>query len=393
MASRPGTPRLLRELNDRSALDLLVSSGPLTRTQIGERTGLSKVTASQLLARLEDRGLVAVVGEQAGGRGPNAALYAVVPSSAYVAGLDVGPRGVTAGIADITGHVAAEIAIEPGDDAVSLVHNAVVKACRSAKVPLTKLHALVLGTPGVVDPRSGDVQFIYDLPHWHEGVLEALRRDLRIPVTIENDVNLGALAERAYGAARDVDDFALLWADRGLGLAVVLGGRLHRGFSGGAGEIGYLPVPGAALPEKDTESVTWGMPALAGGLGALAGADAVRDLARQHGFDEPTATECVRAAVAADKAGGPFLDALATRLAYGVASVTIVLDPELVLISGELGRAGGEPLISRIQEAVGRICPTRPRVALSQVVGNPVLRGALLAALDRARDEVFSSGE
>jgi predicted NBD/HSP70 family sugar kinase len=392
MASRPGTPRLLRELNDRSALDLLVSSGPLTRTQIGERTGLSKVTASQLLSRLEERGLVAVVGEQAGGRGPNAALYAVVPSSAYVAGLDVGPHGVTAGVADITGHIAAEITVEPGDDAVSLVHNAVVKACRSAKVPLAKLHALVIGTPGVVDPRTGDVQFIYDLPHWHAGILEALRRDLRLPVMIENDVNLGALAEKESGAARDVDDFALLWADRGLGLAVVLGGRLHRGFSGGAGEIGYLPVPGAALPEKDTESVTWGMPALAGGLGALAGADAVRDLAREHGFDEPTATECVRAAAAAGASGGPFLDALATRLAYGVASVTIVLDPELILISGELGRVGGERLVGRIQEAVGRICPTTPRVALSQVVGNPVLQGALLAALDRARDDVFSSG-
>jgi predicted NBD/HSP70 family sugar kinase len=392
MASRPGTPRLLRELNDRSALDLLVSSGPLTRTQIGERTGLSKVTASQLLARLEERGLVAVVGEQAGGRGPNAALYAVVPSSAYVAGLDVGPNGVTAGIADITGHMAAEITVEPGEDAVSLVHNAVVKACRSARVPLAKLRALVLGTPGVVDPRTGDVRFVYDLPHWHAGILEALRRDLRMPVTIENDVNLVALAEKQYGAARGVDDFALLWADRGLGLAVVLGGRLHRGFSGGAGEIGYLPVPGAALPEKDTESVTWGMPALAGGLGALAGADAVRDLGRKHGFEEPTSTECVRAAVSAGASGGPFLDELATRLAYGVASVTIVLDPELVLISGELGRAGGEHLISRIQEAVGRICPTRPRVALGQVVGNPVLRGAVLAALDRAREEVFPSG-
>jgi predicted NBD/HSP70 family sugar kinase len=393
MASRPGTPRLLRELNDRSALDLLVSSGPLTRTQIGERTGLSKVTASQLLARMEDRGLVAVVGEQAGGRGPNAALYAVVPSSAYVAGLDVGPNSVTAGIADITGHIAAEVTVSPDDtqDAVSLVHNAVVKACRSAKVPLSRLRALVIGTPGVVDPRSGDVEFIYDLPHWHAGILEALRRDLRIPVTIENDVNLGALAEKECGAARDVSDFALLWADRGLGLAVVLGGRLHRGASGGAGEIGYLPVPGAALPEKDTESVTWGMPALAGGLGALAGADAVRDLARAHGFDEPTATECVRAAASAGASGGPFLDELATRLTYGVASVTIVLDPELILISGELGRAGGERLIRRIQEAIGRICPTRPRVALSEVVGNPVLRGALFAALDHARDEVFSS--
>src|ERR1700720_3281847 len=103
MKRRPGTPSLLRELNDRAALELLLSGGPLTRAQVGERTGLSKVTASQLLARLEERGLVETVGEQAGGRGPNAALYAVVPSSAYVAGLTVGPEGVVAGGADITG--------------------------------------------------------------------------------------------------------------------------------------------------------------------------------------------------------------------------------------------------------------------------------------------------
>jgi predicted NBD/HSP70 family sugar kinase len=393
MATRPGTPRLLRELNDRSALDLLVRSGPLTRAEIGRHTGLSKVTASQLLARLEERGLVAVVGEQAGGRGPNAALYAVVPSSAYVAGLEVGPNTVVAAIADITGNVVAEVTIDPNgaDDPVSVIHSAVVKACRSGRIPLAKLHALVLGTPGVVDPRTGDVQFIFDLPHWHAGILEALRRDLRLPVTIENDVNLAALAEKADGAAKDTDDFALLWAARGLGLAVMLGGRLHRGVSGGAGEIGYLPVPGVPLPEKDTESVTWGMPALAGGLGALVGADAVRELAARHGFAGPTATGCVRAAAAAGESADAFLRELATRLAYGVASVTIVLDPELVVITGDLGRAGGDRLAELIEEAVGRICPTRPRVALTRVEGNPVLRGALLAALDRARDDVFSA--
>src|SRR3954453_12025452 len=132
MPSRPGTPRLLRELNDRSALDLLVSSGPLTRAQIGERTGLSKVTASQLLARLEERGLVEVVGEQAGGRGPHAALYPVVPAAAYVAGLEVGPTGVTAGIADITGCIIAQVTVDldNADDPVSVVHTAVTKACR-----------------------------------------------------------------------------------------------------------------------------------------------------------------------------------------------------------------------------------------------------------------------
>src|SRR5690606_39530780 len=88
MERRPGVPRLLREINDRAALELLLASGPMTRGQIGELTGLSKVTASQTLARLEERGLVEVVGAQAGGRGPHAALYSVIPSSAYVAGLD-----------------------------------------------------------------------------------------------------------------------------------------------------------------------------------------------------------------------------------------------------------------------------------------------------------------
>jgi predicted NBD/HSP70 family sugar kinase len=393
MAQGPGTPRLLRALNDRAALELLLAEGPLTRTQIGGRTGLSKVTASQLLARLEERGLVEVVGEQASGRGPSAALYAVVPSSAYVAGVEVGPSGVTAGIADITGHIVSEVTVDPNgaEDPVAVVHNAVIKACRSAKVAVSRLNAFVIGSPGVVDPRTGDVEFAFDLPSWHAGVLEGLRTDLRRPVVIENDVNLVAVAEQAYGAANGADDFALIWVDRGIGLAVMLGGRLHRGMSGGAGEIGYLPVPGVPLPEGVTESMTWGKPALAGGFGSLVGADAVRDLARSHGFAEPTAIECVQVAVADEERGGPFLDELATRISYGVASVNIVLDPGLMVIAGDLGRAGGRPLAGRVEDAVARICPTRPQVAVTEVEGNPVLRGAIHAALVRAREEVFST--
>jgi predicted NBD/HSP70 family sugar kinase len=223
-------------------------------------------------------------------------------------------------------------------------------------------------------------------------------------VVLENDVNLAAIAERAYGAARDAEDFALMWLDRGIGLSVMLGGRLHRGRSGGAGEIGYLPVPGAPLPsgtarrtpsddEGVTESTTWGIPALAGGYGSLVGADAVRSLAHAHGIVEPTAIECVRVAAADEVHGGAFLDELANRISYGVTSVNIVLDPGLVVLSGQLGRAGGRPLATRIASAVGRISPTRPTVAVTEVEGNAVLRGALHAALEKARNEVFSTPE
>src|SRR3984885_1986887 len=340
MEQRPGTPRLLRELNDRAALELLLAGGPMTRAQVGERTGLSKVTASQLLSRLEDRGLVSTVGEQAGGRGPNAALYAVVPSSAYVAGLHVEHDEVRAGGADITGEVCTQGTGDPNGAAnpVELVRGAVAAACRSAGVEMSRLNALVIGTPGVLDPSTGDPRLAVNLPAWHEGVLDALRSDLRQPVTIENDVNLAAMAERAVGVAQGADDFVLMWIGVGLGLATILGGRLHRGVGGAAGEIGYLPVPGVPLPEDLSHPAT-------GAFQRLVGAQAVLPLAQSYGFAEPTAAGAVASAVSAvsagNQAGADFLCELAVRVATGVAAISVVLDPGLVVLGGGGGLAGG----------------------------------------------------
>jgi predicted NBD/HSP70 family sugar kinase len=390
MQRRPGTPSLLRELNDRSALELLLTGGPLTRAQLGEHTGLSKVTASQLLSRLEERGIVEVAGELAGGRGPNAALYAVVPSTAYVAGLHVEQDEISAGVADITGNVVARISVNPSaaEDPVALVRAAVQAACSSAGVPPESLRAFVIGTPGVLDPRTGDPRLAVNLPAWHEGVLEALRSDLGRPVTLENDVNLAAMAEQAAGAAVGVPDFVLVWIGIGLGLATVLGGTLHRGVGGAAGEIGYLPVPGAPLPEDLTHPAT-------GAFQRLVGAQAVLPLAESFGFAEKSAADAVAAAVRAaaggDQRADDFLSELAVRVATGVAAISVVLDPGLVVLSGDVGRAGGTELASRVAADVGRFCPAKPTVVPTAVDGWPVLRGAILAAVGKARAELLAS--
>jgi predicted NBD/HSP70 family sugar kinase len=408
MERRPGVPRLLRELNDRAALELLLTGGPMTRAQLGERTGLSKVTASQLLGRLEDRGLVEVVGEQAGGRGPNAAVYAVVPSSAYVAGLHVELDEVSAGVADVTGRVVTEVSVDPNGAAnpVEVVRGAIARACAAAGIAPETLRAFVIGTPGVLDPRTGDLRIAVNLPAWHEGVLDALRTDLGRPVTIENDVNLAAMAERELGGAAGTADFVLVWIGVGLGLATMLGGRLHRGVGGAAGEIGYLPVPGVPLPQDITHPAT-------GAFQSLVGAQAVLPLAARYGFAAPTAAAAVRAAVLAEQASaerasagqasaGPggsgdpaaaagFLGELAGRVALGVAAVCVVLDPGLVVLGGEVGRAGGTALARRVAAEVGRISPATPEVVPTAVDGKPVLRGAILAAVDAARAELLAS--
>ncbi|MBY8875942.1 ROK family transcriptional regulator [Micromonospora sp. PLK6-60] len=382
----PGTPRLLRALNDRAALELLLERGPLTRARIGELTGLSKVTASQLVERLEERGLVTRVGEQAGGRGPNAQLYAVRPGSAHVVGVDVGAERVVAACADITGavHGRVEQSTRDTDDPVGVVHNAVVQAAASAGAELSTVRRVVLGTPGLVDPATGDITFAFNLPRWHRGLLAALREDLHIPVVFENDVNLAAVAEAQSGAAREVPDFVLVWVGAGVGLAIVLGGRLHHGSTGAAGEIGYLPVPGVPIPRDVSRRAK---PAFQ----QLAGADAVRAVAREHGLPDTDAAAAVRAAVAAGPAGGPMLDELARRLALGVASTCVVLDPPLVVLAGEVGQAGGAALAERVQQEVAAITLVRPRVVVTGLTEEPILRGALRTALDAVRDEVFGS--
>jgi predicted NBD/HSP70 family sugar kinase len=404
---RPGTPSLLRELNDRAALDLLLGGEPLTRAQISERTGVSKVTVSQMLTRLEERGLVTVAGAaQAGGRGPNAALYSVVPSSAYVAGLYVESDLVSAAVADVTGRRVAEVSVDPNgdDEPVSLVRDAVARACLSAGVEPSRLSALVIGSPGVLDPRTGDPRLAVNLPAWHEGVLDGLREVLHKPVVIENDVNLAAMAERVAGAAVGLDDFAMVWLGGGLGLATVLGGQVRRGVAGAAGEIGWLPVHGAPLPTN------LGHPAGAG-FQSLAGGKVVRALAAEHGFIAASAGEAVTAAVesasgtvesasrtaqsgsrtAQSASAAAFLDELAHRVAIGVASVCVVLDPGLVVLGGEVGRAGGSVLADRVANEVSRMCLARPRVVPTAVPGEPVLRGAMLAALAQAHAALLAS--
>ena len=382
----PGTPRLLRALNDRAALELLLERGPLTRARLGELTGLSKVTASQLVERLEERGLVTRVGEQAGGRGPNAQLYAVRPSSAHVVGVDVGPDRVVAACADITGAVIGRVeqSTRDTDDPVGVVHNAVVQAASSAQAQLSSVRRIVLGTPGLVDPGTGDITFAFNLPRWHSGLLAALREDLHTPVVFENDVNLAAVAEAQSGAAQGLADFVLVWVGAGLGLAIMLGGRLHHGSSGAAGEIGYLPVPGAPIPRDVSRRAKPAFQQLIGG-------DSVRAVAREHGYPDADAADAVRAAVADGTAGGPMLDELARRLALGVASTCVVLDPPLVVLAGEVGQAGGAALADRVQHEVAAITLVRPRVVPTGLTEEPILQGALRTALDAVRDEVFGS--
>ncbi|MEU8641148.1 ROK family transcriptional regulator [Streptomyces sp. NPDC048674] len=397
-AGTPGTPRVLRAMNDRAALDLLLAHGPLSRTRIGKLTGLSKPTASQLLARLEAAGLVLATGTSEGRPGPNAQLYAVNPGAGHAAGLDVTPDRVLAAVADITGRTVGEYELatpgrRPAQPVVRQVTDALDGAVKAAGLARDDVRRLVIGTPGAFDPNTGRLRYASHLPGWHTPtLLDELAAALPMPVEYENDVNLVAIAEQRLGAAQGHEDFVLLWNEGGLGAALVLGGRLHRGWTGGAGEVGFLPVPGAPLVRQVTK-------ANSGGYQELAGSQALPELARELGikdlpagpYTEVAATLVERAAAVADGPYRQLLETYATGLATGLASLVSVLDPELVVLSGSSLTAGGEPLRALVQAELEELAASRPRLVVGGVHEHPVLRGALESALAATRDEVFDT--
>jgi predicted NBD/HSP70 family sugar kinase len=392
----PGTPSLLRAINDRTALQLLSEQGPLTRARLGALTGLSKPTATQLMDRLEAAGLV----EALPGEGRTARLYRVRPGAAYVAGLDVTPAGIRVRLCDLTGETIAQTTLATPrrevKDAVERIREALGAACSIAGIAVPRLNRVVIGLGGAPDPQTGRLGYARHLPGWHDpNLLARLRTELTGPgepdpaVEIENDVNLAAIAEQSLGVTRKDSpqacrDFAVLWIGDGIGAAIVIDGRIHRGFTGGAGEMGYMPVAG----QPPVRGVSRGTN---GGFQNLAGAPAVLKLARSMGFPGSDAAAALRRAAASGPVGTPLLAEVADRLAVGLAPLVAVLDPELIVLTGTMLQAGGKALRELIAASLYELVIPRPRLVLSEVAQDPVLAGAIESALALTKQELFDN--
>ncbi|MFJ8647839.1 ROK family transcriptional regulator [Streptomyces sp. NPDC093546] len=393
----PASPSTARAINDRLALRLLQEEGPLTAGRLKELTGLSRPTVADLVERLQDAGLIQVVGETGGDRrGPNARLYGIVADRAHLAALDVRTRSVSVVVTDLLGAPLAEASLpmEGLGDEPAVERAAALLERTTRKAGAARLHTIGIGAPGLVDPATGELRDSAQLPAWHRRLVPVLQKRLPgVAVHVENETNVAAVAEQREGAARDRDTFVLLWLGHGVGAAVVLEGRLRRGASGGAGEIGFLPVPG-----------TGGLPSATGcdgGFHALAGSAAIHALASRYaieaddtaGGQEPPGAAAVRTALAqtGSPAAGAFLDALAERIALGAAAVSAVLDPGCVVLGGEIGLAGGPALAARVETRLAALSPLRTEVRASALGGAAVLRGALLTVRDRAQDELFGA--
>ncbi len=237
-------PPLLRRMNQRLLLDRLFAHGAAIRPRLARETGLSLPTVIAALRDLEDAGLVRPAGRQVLEHGRPAAAYEANPAAGRVLAVDVGREKLRVLVADLAGEplgppLEVRNRARTADALVDQVESVVTQAAEAAGIKAADVTHTVIGSPGVLDPGRGRIRYASNLPGWQRpGLAETLAERLGAALTIDNDANLAALGEHAYGAARGLENFVYLQLGTGVGLGLVLDGRLYRG-RGAAGEIGF----------------------------------------------------------------------------------------------------------------------------------------------------------
>jgi predicted NBD/HSP70 family sugar kinase len=371
-------PALLRALNERTVLDAVRAAGPISRAEVARRTGISRPTVSLVLRSLLEDGLVRETTHDPDTPHYGAVHYEADPEAAIVLGIDFGARAVRTALCDLAGQLRAREEIRSRgsvEERIEALARSAHSLLRRSKLPGDLLENAVVALPAVVSPADGRVSSA-DLPGLGPGDLrEQLEEALRVPVTLENDVNLAAVAEQRHGVAQDVADFAFLLVGAGLGAAVVLDWKLHRGHHGAAGELDAVRNGRTDDVDPCAAAISQFAAATAGGKTTLV----------EPPYEVP---ELFAAARAGDDVAVEVVEEAARRIALHVLPLAATLDLPLVVLGGSVGANPELPVAVR-RHLDGWLPSPAPRVEVSALGEAAVIEGALAAGVDAALERVF----
>ncbi|MFT7309630.1 MAG: putative NBD/HSP70 family sugar kinase, partial [Paracoccaceae bacterium] len=340
-----------RRMTLSSIVQAITTYGPISRASVAKMTGFSKQTVSEIVSSLEHDGWVQTVGQTEGNVGRRAVVYEIVPEAALVASVDLGGTKVRVALCNLFGAVVAEIT-EPtcqsgGEEVVNQIGRIIVEAASGSEISSDKIRVAVVGVPGVLDPKTGNVNLAPNISGINTIDFPALlQARLGIEVLVENDVNLAALGEHWMTHQGEKDDLVFLSIGTGIGAGIVIGGNLVRGVTGAAGEIGYVPF-GADPFEEESLNV--------GALERVTATTAIVDHYAQLTGKQKTVPEIFESSVAGDAAATQVLERAASYVARAIGAVAAIIDPACIVMGGSIGVR--KELIQMIEKEIGKCFP------------------------------------
>lgn len=377
-----GRHSLLRSLNYRAVFERMATHGPLSRAAVAHELDLSRASVSRLVDGLLSVNLIAEGDRIASRAGRRQILLDVNPQAAVIAGLSIRSQVIRLLLSDLKGTLLMRAEVDRRNDTPEALVEQVrdlILTSRKEIAPDLPIGAVVAGVSGAWNDIEGRV---YAAPHLSifEGanVLALLQQALALDViggtiTLDNDINYAALGERAYGAARGVNDFFYLSLGSGVGGAAVVDRQLHRGVLGFAGEVGFLPI----CVDGALQS-----------LESLISYQALARYAEEEGFSKPESGFFAQL-----EHWDPAAEAIAERvsgyLAIALASIVTILNPQLIVLGGGIGRHGNY-WIESIRRRMSDLLPFTPEIVSTALGRDASLRGAVAHGLTLARQALIS---
>src|SRR5512143_3152490 len=241
------TSAAMREINRSAVLEIIRRESPIARTTIAKRLDISLPTVMRIVDKLIDEGFVRPQGETEWSGGRRRPLLEFNAHGNVVLGVDMGGAKLYGALSEISGRIIAEAEADrkgaAGEECYKLLTGLIDDLLACPELRGRRVRGIGVGAPGITHHREGIVKWAYAL-NWKDFPLkDRLNSRFKLPITVDNDVNLAALGELWFGAGQDVQNMVLITVGAGIGAGIIIDGTLYRGSSEASGEIGHM-IPG-----------------------------------------------------------------------------------------------------------------------------------------------------
>jgi len=389
----------MRSHNRSLVLRMVFDEHSISAAELARRTGMSRSTISGIVQELEEVGLIATIGPRPMHTGRRAVPLELAPDAFASLGVELGARHVAVLLSDLRGRTLAfreadhPVRRDP-TGALALVDHSIDAVLAEARVSRRRLLGLGVAVPSPLQPDRPGRLLPLIFPAWSEVNLDdELRRKHKLPVAIDNDANLGALAERFWGAGGE--HLAYVKVGAGVGCGFIIDGRLHRGASGTAGELGHTPIdpagPLCVCGNRGCVTTYVGAEELLARLSRTGPAP-------EHSAEPRTLSALIALARAGDRAACALLAEAGTHLGVVIGGLINLNDPGVVVLGGELSAAGElvlEPLRREVQRRILPVTFASTRIVATQLGRRGLALGAATLVIRQAldHDTLFAAAE
>jgi glucokinase-like ROK family protein len=401
MPVNPAQPELLKEINLARLFEVLRELKLVSRPELARRTGLSRTTVALLSDDLLRLGLAEQVGMADSTGGRPAVLFKYNPTAACALGATIAEREWRLVLADLDGRVLRRTSVRSSDDTPAAAIEALaegVAALKRQEPTLRLLPAIGLGTPGLVDARTGVIKTAVDVGWAEVPICQMVAERLGLKALVANRSRVGALGELFQGAGRQVNDLLYLSLGTGIAAGIIHERRLYAGANSSAGELGHVTIvpDGPACPCGNRGCLQQlasapAIVALAGDRLLAGGTSILRDLVGERP-ERLTGELVLRAAEEGDALAMEVARQVAGYLGIAVANLVNLFNPELIVLGGPLGRFG-KGLIAPLREEVQRRAMAYPlsavRIVTSDLGADAPAIGAAVLVLQQASELIF----